>query len=75
MVTIKITTNTDRKQVIVPETITPKQILLDNEIDFSTAVVNLDGAALSVNEMNATLAELNVSGTAYMAVVVKLTNG
>lgn len=71
---IKIGTNTDRRNVVVASNLTPKEVLSDNEIDFSTATVHLDGATLSSTQMNQTLEELGATDDSFLIAVVKMNN-
>lgn len=75
MKTVRLMTNTERLEVLVEDNVTPKDILLENDVDFSSAQTHLDGAPLSVAEMNTPIGELiGTSERCIMAVIVKLTN-
>lgn len=71
MVNLRIGTNTDRKQVVVDESKTPKELLEEADIDFSVGSVHLDGATLNAADMNKSLSALGVSTAASPIVVVK----
>lgn len=71
---VRINTNTERKTVIVADDQTPKQVLKDNGIAFDTAVIHLDGTALTVTDMNSPFEKLGVTESAILAVVTKTVN-
>lgn len=60
-----------RNTIIVEDTATPKEILIEAEIDFSMANVHLDGATLSTSEMNTSLKDHQVGEKAMLIAVVK----
>lgn len=74
MISIRVGTNTNRTTVIVPESTTPKQVLLDQNIDFSTAIVHLDGSVIKAAEMNTSFADLGIKDSATLIAVVKTEN-
>lgn len=71
MVNVLIGTNTSREPIIVPETMTPKDIFNQQGIDYSRANVHLDGAALKAAEMNTSLADLKITEKCTLIAVVK----
>jgi hypothetical protein len=71
---MKIGTNTKRTTVIVDSSLSPKQVLTEQEIDFSRATVHLDGSVLSAQEMNTSLDKLGVSDSSYLIAVTKMDN-
>lgn len=74
MIKVTVGTTTSRTAVIVEDSKTPKQVLEDTGVDFSAAIVHLDGSALDTKSMNTSFAELNCKETAYLIAVVKQGN-
>lgn len=73
-VKVRIHTTTDRTTVIVDNAKTPKDVLSEADVDFSEAMVHLDGAALGPKDMNTSLADLGITAEGIIAVVVKTVN-
>lgn len=73
-VSVKIITNTKRNVVVASDSDTPKELLRKNEVDFATATVHLDGAALSPAEMNTTFEKLGITESCILACAMKTTN-
>lgn len=74
MISITISTNTNRTTVLVPASKTPKEILQENNIDLHSGVLSLDGVPLSASEMNMSLEDLNVKESAFLTSIVKSDN-
>lgn len=73
---IKVTvgTNTSRKSVIVDSATTLRKVLEDNQIDYSRANVNLDGASLNPGDMDKSFAELGIAETCFLIASIKQDN-
>ena len=73
---IKVTvgTNTSRKSVIVDNSTTLRKVLEDNQIDYSRANVNLDGASLNPGDMDKSFAELGIAETCFLIASIKQDN-
>jgi len=71
---LKIHTNSDRISTIIDSTSTPKQVLEANNVDFSSAMVHLDGGALDPRGMNTSFDGHGVTDQAIIAVVIKTVN-
>lgn len=74
MIKIVLGTNTYRKTIIADKTDVVKNILIANEIDYTTTTIHLDGIPLSTTELNSTLEDLNITDTAYIVGIVKCDN-
>jgi len=74
MFQVKVGTNASRTSMVVAPDKTPKQVLAEAEVDYSTATVYLDGSALTAKEMNKSLADLGVVDSCYLIAVTKSEN-
>jgi len=75
MIRVTVGTNTNRTVVVVSPTATPKDCFAEAEVDYSTAIVHLDGASLNTAQMNSSLADLGVTADAcYLIAVIKTEN-
>lgn len=74
MVQVTIGTNVTRKTVVVEDTKTVKEVLQENDVNYTTSATHLDGAPLSAEEMNSTFAELGVTDSCYLLNIVKADN-
>ncbi len=74
MIRVTVGTNTSRKNVIVDENTTLRKVLEDNEIDYSRANVNLDGASLNPGDMDKTFATLGITETCFLIASIKQDN-
>lgn len=71
---VTVGTNTSRKNVIVDNSTTLRRVLEDNEIDYSRANVNLDGASLNPGDMDKTFAELGITESCFLIASIKQDN-
>ena len=74
MLRVTVGTNTSRKNVIVEGNTTLRKVLEDNEIDYSRANVNLDGASLNPGDMDKSFAELGITETCFLIASIKQDN-
>jgi hypothetical protein len=71
---VTVGTNTSRKNVIVDASTTLRKVLEDNEIDYSRANVNLDGASLNPGDMDKTFADLGIAESCFLIASIKQDN-
>jgi len=74
MIKVVIGTTTERTEVIVEETSTPKEILEEAEIVYEVAQIFLDGGMLTPELMNKSLADQGVEETCRLIAVIKTNN-
>lgn len=74
MVRVTVGTNTSRKNVIVDENTTLRKVLEDNQIDYSRANVNLDGASLNPGDMDKSFAALGITENCFLIASIKQDN-
>lgn len=74
MIKLRLSTADKRQQLIVDEEKTPLGILQDNSVIIEGASINLDGIALTREELNSPLSALVYSESATLSVVVKSGN-
>lgn len=71
---VSLNTNTFRGSVIVNANTTVKEVLEENEIDYSTTTVHMDGCPLNVSELNSTFADLGVTDRTIVSCIQKAQN-
>lgn len=74
MIKVIISTNTDRKTIIVPETTSLRQLLVDNEVPVGAGTVSLDGVPLHADDLDNTLVDMEIGESCFLTSVVKSDN-
>jgi hypothetical protein len=74
MITIKIGTNLNREAVIVNTGKTLREVLDENNINYATTTIFVDGVNLKVGDMDKTLDALNIGDGAYIIAAQKTEN-
>ena len=77
MLKVVVGNNANRDQVLVDENSTLREVLEDNEVEYATGVMHLDGAPIEPGDLNKTFADLGYSGVEsriYLINVVKTDN-
>ena len=74
MITIKVGTNLNRNAVLVNTSKTLREVLTENNINYATTTVFIDGVNLQVGQMDKTLEELNIGEGAYIIAAQKTEN-
>lgn len=74
MVQVKLSTNTQRKTITVDANTSIRNILEENDIDYSRTPIYIDGAPLQVGDMDKTLAECGIADRCMIAAIVKTDN-
>ena len=74
MIKVTIGTNTNRKNVNVDPNRTIKSVLDENDINYITGTLHLDGATLQPGEINKTFADFGITDSCYLISVVKADN-
>lgn len=74
MVKVTVGNNVNRKTVIVSENTTLRQVLEDNNVDYSRGTMHLDGSTLNPGELDKTFAEIGITEKCYLLNVVKADN-
>ena len=74
MITIKIGPNLNRNAVIVNTGKTLREVLDENNINYATTTVFVDGVNLQVGQIDKTLDELNIGDGAYIIAAQKTEN-
>lgn len=71
MITLTITTTTNRKTVIVDGNKTVKDILAEQNVDYTESAIHLEGLPLNTNEMGQALNTLVTGDAAMLNVIVR----
>lgn len=74
MINITIGTNTSRKKIVVAPTRVLRELLEENGVNISVGTINIDGFAISREDLNKTLDELGVTNNALIISVAKADN-
>lgn len=74
MIQIRISTNDIRKTIIVDENSTIRQVLENNDINYATTAVLLDGGTINPGQFDQTFKEFNISEKCILSTVVKTNN-
>lgn len=74
--TVKVTygNNMKRGTELVEDTMTPRQLLEEKEINYATGITTLDGAPLGRGDLDRSFAELGITDKCYLLCVVKADN-
>lgn len=71
MIKVTVGTNTRRTSVIVEPTATLRSVLEDQEVDYSTGTLHLDGSTVTPGQLDKTFAELGITEKCFLISVVK----
>ena len=71
MIKVTVGTNTRRTSVIVAPNRTLRSVLEDQEIDYSTGTLHLDGSTVTPGQLDKTFAELGITEKCFLISVVK----
>lgn len=74
MIKVTIGSNARREQVIIDENTTLRDALEQNEVDYTTGVMHLDGAPLRPGDLDKTFAEHGITEKCWLLGVVKADN-
>lgn len=74
IVNVKVGTNLNRSQVMVQSNKTIREILEENDINYATSTVFLDGTTLEAGGMDKTLDDYNIKETCYIIAAQKTEN-
>ena len=74
MIKVIVGTTTSRNTKNYTASTTIRNILEDNEIDYSVAQVMLDGSSLKAGDMDKTLSDMNITEKCMLIAVVKASN-
>lgn len=74
MIRVTVGNNLKRSAVVVPPTTTLRQVLVEAGIDFNLGTTNLDGDALTPDELEMTFADHGVTDSCYLLNVAKADN-
>ena len=71
MIKVPVGTNTRRTSVIVEPNRTLRSVLEDQDIDYSTGTLHLDGSTVTPGQLDKTFAELGITEKCFLISVVK----
>lgn len=76
MLKVVVGNNANREQVLVDENTQLRTVLEENEVNYTTGVLHLDGAPIQPGDLNKTFAQMGYTGDAkvYLISVVKADN-
>lgn len=74
MISVTVGTNTDRRRITVDPSMTIRQVLDEQGVNYSVANVHLDGVSLQLGDMDKTFADLGITESCFLIAVVKADN-
>ena len=74
MIQVKIGNNLSRKTVMVESSSTLREVLTNNEVDYSRGTVTLDGAALPAGSLDKTFDDFGIDEVCYLSSIIKTDN-
>lgn len=74
MLKVIVGNNVTRSTAIVSENTTPRQVLEQNEVDYTRGATNLNGCTLSVGDLDKSFEALGVKDQCYLLNVAKADN-
>ena len=74
MIQVTVGTNTNRRRVNVDPNLTVKEVLEQNNVNYSATTIHLDGAPLNATEINSTFTDLGIDSDRYLLSIVKAEN-
>jgi hypothetical protein len=74
MIKIIVGNNVERKSDIVEPTMTLRQALEANDIDYTRGVMHLDGSSLNPGDLDKTFADFGITEKCFLLNVVKADN-
>ena len=74
IVNVKIGTNLNRTTISVTSDKTIRQLLEENDINYATTTIFLDGDTIHAGDMDKTLEEFNIENTCYIIASQKTEN-
>lgn len=75
MIKVTLGTNLSRKNVMVDPSSTIKTVLNDNNIDYATGGIHLDGLAIIGGDLNRTFTDYGINDECILVSVVKSDGG
>ena len=74
LVNVKVGTNLNRTQVSVPSSKTIREILEENNINYATTTIFVDGVTVQLGDMDKSLEDLNIGESCYIIAAQKTEN-
>jgi hypothetical protein len=74
MIKVIVGTVTQRKEALYPGATTVREILEDQEIDYSVAQIMMDGVNVGIGDMDKSLSTLGVTEKCMLMAIVKSNN-
>lgn len=74
MIKVIVGNNVERKSDIVEPTKTLRQVLEENEIDYTRGVMHLDGSSLNPGDLDKTFTDFGINEKCFLLNVVKADN-
>ena len=74
MIQVTIGTNTQRVKKTVDPSVTLREVLDENEINYSTTNLHLDGSSLQPGDLDRSFTQLGITGNCFLIAVTKADN-
>ena len=75
MIQAPVGPTTNRRRVNVDPNLTVKEVLEQNNVNYSATTIHLDGAPLNATEINSTFTDLGIDSDCYLLSMGKAGNG
>lgn len=74
MIKVTVGNNVRKEPVIVDENTTLRTVLEDNDIDYTSGTMHLDGSSLKPGDLDKTFSDFNIAEKCWLLNVVKADN-
>ena len=74
MIQVKVSNNMKRNTVVVEDSTTIRQVLEQEEIDYSTGMTMLDGSTLGPGDLDKSFAQFGITERCFLSSIKKLDN-
>ena len=74
MLEITLGTNTSRTKVIVPKSTVLRDLLEENDVNYSVGTIHIDGCPITTGDMDRTLGDLGITEKAFIIAIIKSDN-
>lgn len=74
MIKVTIGNNVKKESIIIDENTTLRNALENNDINYTTGIMHLDGSSLNPGDLDKTFADFGITEKCYLLNVVKTDN-
>jgi len=74
MIKVTVGNNLSRKNVVIDENTTLRACLEENDVDYGSGVIHMDGSSLRPGDLDRTFKDMGISEKCYLLSIVKADN-